>query len=239
VPLIAAGLTLVVAILLIGTFFYRHLHPSATARPKTIGQHIAAGRTALAQGKFILAARELDEAEELRTRQPDLLSPAERRELTQLHRQAALLAGLLSESLEEILQHAADLILQDEQEWQRVFSQRYQGKAIVFDAEAQRDGAGRFQVSYAVFVRGRQARLDLTNLQLFKGLPLPQPQRLLFGVRLADIRLEAEGIWTIRFEPDSGVLLTDLQAATACCSQPQEELEELVERQAKWLANLP
>jgi hypothetical protein len=183
--------------------------------------------------------QELEPAQEILAQHPDLLSLAERRELTQLHRQAALLANLRWESLEEILQHAADLIHQDEQEWRRVFAERYRGKAIVFDAEVHGEGAGQYQIHYAVFVRGRQARLDLANLQLFKGLPLQQPQRLLFGMRLADIRLEAEGLWAIRFAPDSGVLLTDLGAATACCSQPEEELKDLVERQAEWLANRP
>jgi hypothetical protein len=239
-PLLAAGLTLMVVILVITTFLYFHLHPSNPARkPKTIGQHIEAGRTALAQGKFLLAARELEAAQETRTRHPDRLSAVEHRELNQLQREAGLLASLLSESLGEVLQHAAELVSLDEQEWQRVFAERYRGKALVFDAEVQRDGAGQYRISYAVFVRGRQARLDLTNLHMLKGLPLQQPQRLLFGLRLADIRLEAEGIWVIRFEPDSGVLLTDLGAAVACCSQPAEELKDLVERQAEWLTNRP
>jgi hypothetical protein len=217
-----------------------YLHPStATRKPKTIGQHLEAGRTLLAQGKFFRAVQELEPAREIQAQHPDLLSPAERRELTQLHRQAALLANLLSEPLEEILRHAAELVQQDEQEWQRVFAERYRGKALVFDAELQRDEVGQLQIGYAVFVRGRQARLDLTNFQLFKGLPLQQPQRLLFGLRLADISLEAEGIWVIYFEPDSGVLLTDLGAAAACCSQPEEDLKDLVMKQAEWLVSRP
>jgi hypothetical protein len=239
-PLIAAGLTFFAASVIIATLLYRHLHPpAAVQKPRTIGQHMDAGRTLLAQGKFFGAVQELELAEELQSRRPDLLSRAERRELSQLHRQAALMANLLPESLGEILHHAAELVHQDEQEWQRVFAERYRGKSLVFDAEIGRDDGGRIEISYAFFVRGRQARLDLTNLQLFKTLPLQQPQRLLFGLRLADVRLEAEGIWAIRFESDGGVLLTDLGAAAACCAQPEEELRELVERQAAWLANQP
>jgi hypothetical protein len=233
----------IAASVIIAIFLHRHLHPPTAARkPKTIGQHIDAGRAALGHGDFLLAARELEAAKAIRALNPVLLSAAEARELTQLHRQAALLASWLSEqsdSLGAILEDAADKFHKNEQEWRRVFEKRYRGRAIVFDAEIKRDDAGHFQISYVVFVRGRQARLDLTDLQLLKSLPLQEPQRLLFGLRLADLHLEPEGVWVIRFEPDSGVLLTDLGAAAACCLQPEEELKELVERQAEWLASRP
>jgi hypothetical protein len=235
-PLAAAALTLIVVCLAIAGLLHSYLHQTPLPRKtETIGQRIDAGRMALAQGKFVLAVRELDAAQDLQRQNPGLLSHAERRELTQLHRQAALLANLLPESLEEILRHGAELVHQDEQEWQGVFADRYRGKAIVFDAEVQRDRDGSFQISYTVFVRGREARLDLTNVRLFNSLLMQEPRRLLFGLRLAEIHLEAEGMWVIGFEPDSGVLLTDLGAAAACCSQPEEDLRDLVERQTEWL----
>jgi hypothetical protein len=239
-PFFAAGLTLIVVVLILAAFLSYYLHPSnPTSKPKTLGQHLEAGRDALAKGKFLRAATELEAAQAIRAKHPELLSPAERRELTQLHRQANLLAGLLSESLEEILLHAAELVPPDDQEWQRLFGERYRGKALIFETEVQRVAAGHYQVGYAVWVRGRRAQLDLGDLQMFRALPLQESQRLLFGVRLADIRLEAEGIWVVRVEPSSGVLLTHLEAAAACCSLPAAELEPLVGRQAQWLANLP
>jgi hypothetical protein len=239
-PLAAAGLTLLVVILTFAVLFRRHVTLTAAARaPESIARHVDAGRKALAQGKFLVAATELEAAHTLRERYPERLSAGERRALTQLSHQARLLADLLPESLEEILRHAADLSDLDDQEWQRVFTSRYRGKAVIFDADVHRDGSGQYYIDYVVFVRDRRAKLDLAKVRLLQDLPLGKTQRLLFGVRLAAMRAEAEGGWSVHFEPESGVLLTDLGAAAACCSQPEQDLREVVERQTDWWTNLP
>jgi hypothetical protein len=235
-PLAAGAVTLVVVVLTFVFFWTWYAQPAK--EPATIHQRIEAGRKALAQGKFRMAASELEAARTMRDRRPELLSPAERRQLTQWHRQAVLLANLSSTSLEEILHHALDLA-PDEQEWQRVFAQSYQGKGVIFDAEVRREAARTYRLEYTVFVNDKPAVIDLANVQLLGTLPLDKPQRLLFGVRLAGIRAEAEGTWVVRFEPDSGVLLTDLDAAVAACAQPAEELNEVVQRQAEWMASAP
>lgn len=238
-PLLAALVTLMVAagvLTILLPYLPRLTFPAS--EPFRLADHIQAGQRALAQGKFQSAARELKAAWDWQKAHRDSLSLAERRQLTQLYRQADLLSDLLSQSLEEILHHAADL-MPDPEEWQREFAKRYRGKAVVFDAEVRPDPARQFQLDYTVFLNDRPAQLDLSDVRLLHLLPLHTPQRLLFGLRLARVDLEAGGIWVIHFEPDSGVLLTDPEAAAACCLRPVEDLEEVVQRQRLWQADLP
>jgi hypothetical protein len=57
-----------------------------------------------------------------------------------------------------------------------------------------------------------------------------------FGARLLGCRREAGGGWVIRFQRDSGVLLTDLGAVIAGTRKaPDEGLKEALIRQQKWL----
>ena len=155
-------------------------------------------------------------------------------------RQAALLADLLSESLGDILRLATEV--RDEEEWQAQFQKRYRGQAVIFDDVVRRDSAG--SCSLAVLEirdpRGESAHIVLDDLNLIRGLPLDQPQRLLFGARLAAVVREPPGIWTIRFVPDSGVLLTSEVIAGTCCPQPLDaELRDLLHQQAQWVRLLP
>lgn len=242
-PLAAAAGTAVVVILTLAlVFFYPFL--GRTSRPATavtapadLAGRIDAGRKALAEGKYQQAVKELEAARALRERHPQALSAAAGRQLNQLHRQAALLADLLTESLEEILRHAAGL---EKGEWQEVFARRYQGKAFVFDAEVRRDAAGRYAMDYRLRAGDEPVRLELGELKLLRALPLDEPRRLLFGARLASARREERGAWVVRLDPDSGVLLTDPSEATACCANPPDaDLREVLERQAAWIADLP
>jgi hypothetical protein len=199
---------------------------------------IEAGRRALADGNYRLAVGRFGAAAELRDRHPGLLSPEDDRRLTQWQRQSDLLARLLSRSLQEIVQEAS--LLRDADEWQAKFADDYRGRAVVFDDVVQRDAGGRPALStYAVVVNKQTVRLALEDLKLFQALPLAPPARLLFGARLAGCAREEGGAWVIRFEPDSGVLLTDPGAAAACCPAPLgRELEEVLRRQEEWLNDL-
>jgi hypothetical protein len=234
-PVAAACLTLVA----VGGVFFVYLYPhlrsfTSLLGTESIGPHIDAGRTALAQGKFQLAVHELEAAQGLAQKNASSLSAGERRRLNHWQLQARLLADLLPNSLEEIVRHASELE-PDDKAWLDVFAQRYRGHSVVFDAEVRLDGAGKYHLSYVVLVDGQQAVLDFATLQLFKLLPLDKPERLLFGARLASVHREDEGSWVIRFEPASGVLFTDRDAAAACSPQTAEELDDLVRRQASWL----
>lgn len=239
-PASAAAITLIIAV----AIFYLVLRDAV--RPRTdqpsadaIQRQFLAGKKALALGKFLLAAQELEATQQLVAPHPEALPPADRRQLQQLQRQASLLADLSGESIDDILRHAADLSELDEQEWQTQFEQRYHRKSVIFDDEVRRQSGGGYQLlGYRFFVRGKPARLDLASVQLLKALPLDKPQRLLFGLRLHALRLEPGGTWVVHFEPDSGVLLTDHDAASHCCPIPANELREIIDRQNAWSAQL-
>jgi hypothetical protein len=205
---------------------------------EVIGGHTSAGQQALAAGNYQLAVDEFEAAIGILDRNPPSLNSIERRNLLHLHRQATLLADSLSQSLQEILRDAAGV---SAREWQAVFVRRYHGKSVVFLGEVRREAPGQFQfLDYHVFVGMEKARLELKDLKLLHQLPWPDSQRLLFGARLASTRREDGGAWVVRFMPDSGVLLTDPGAATACCLQPMDdELRAILKRQTEWLADLP
>lgn len=240
IPFLAGGLTLallITAIILAFSFSSRSRPNSA--KPADIAKHSRAGREALALGNFNLAASEFNAASALRERFPDALSLTERRQLTQWHRQASLLTALLSVSLEEIVRTAAELQALDEREWKAVFADRYKGRSVVFDDTIRREASGSYQMlGYSVFLRGKPARIELSDLQMMRSLPLESPRRMLFGARLADVRLEAEGIWVIHLEPASGVLITDASTAYAVLPIPPEELREVLQRQTGWAEDL-
>jgi hypothetical protein len=188
------------------------------------------GQRAMAEGNFFLAARELSDA---RPRSGEL-SPAEQRELVQLWRQADILSCLHGRSLQEVLHEALPLRRRDE--WEARFRAHHLGKAVVFDDVVGRDAAGRPVLAvYRVRAGGEEARVALEDLRVLDRLPLDPPQRLLFGGRLAGLAREDGGGWAFRFEPDSGVLLTDAGAVTACVGPPDDDLLEVLRRQQQWV----
>jgi len=198
---------------------------------------VRAGEAALAGGNFRLAEEKLAAARALLEQRPGEMTAHERRQVVNLHRQAALLADLLSESLGEILQHASGL---PEEEWQAQFARRYRGQAVVFDADVRRDAAGQHLLDYHVQAGVEPARVDLTGLRLLTALPHDRPPRLLFGARLGNVAREVPGVWVVRFDPDSGVLLTHAGAVAASCPPPiDEDLMQLLRRQETWAAEIP
>lgn len=83
--------------------------------------------------------------------------------------------------------------------------------------------------------------MNLTDLTILSRLPLERPYRVLFGARLASVGREAGGRLVVRFQPDSGVLLTDPGAVRACLlgQPPDDALSEVLRRQQDWLVNFP
>jgi hypothetical protein len=144
--------------------------------------------------------------------------------------QAALLAELSAESLEEILAHAAGA---QPAEWELEFPARFRGKAFVFDMEVSGPPGGPYDHTWAT---RRDVHMAFAEVQLLRRLPLAEPTRLLFGVRLAGVHRDTPASWEVRFEPDSGVLITDPAAAAACCPfLDEDDLHALVRRQSGWL----
>jgi hypothetical protein len=226
-PLLAIGISVTVLVVLI----VQHVTEDHEGEPGP-GQADAVKGLVRAHdhmkaGNFRLAAEAFAEFTPALTELPQ----SDRRRWSQLAREASLLADLSSEGLEEILRHAARTA---EGEWQADFRHRHHGKAILFDATVQRHGKG-YRLSYAFEMPGEEVHLELGDVALFKTLELEQPRRLILGLRLAGVAREAPGPrWGIRFLPDSGVLLTDPDAAAwACPAWSDAESRKVLEEQRK------
>ncbi len=124
------------------------------------------------------------------------------------------------------------------------FNDRYRNKAVIFDDAVMRNATGRFELAvFEVRAPGEAARVELNDLKLLNSLPLAEPQRMLFGARLARLAREergGHGSWVIHLDPDSAVLLTEEDTAGACCPRPlDDDLRSVLQRQAGWMATLP
>lgn len=216
-----------------------YLRPLAATAPRetpesSIQASIESGRRHLGEGNVRLAVKEFDAAIQQCERNRVALGREEHHRLNQLRRQTDLIAHLLDSPLEEILQQGMQH--RNNEEWQAKFED-YRGRSVLFDDVLRRDATGRPMLGfYVVRVGDVEARVALEDLTLVRQLPLDPPRRCLFGARLASCRREEGGVWVIRFEPDSGVLLTDEDAAAACCPGPvDDELRAVLRRQDEWL----
>jgi hypothetical protein len=211
-PLLAAAVT-AVFLLLIYLIFLKpdHASPDPNSKAKETRpapERLKRAEKFLGEGHFRLAANELVSAP------AEILSPRQTRQWQQLQREAALLADLCAEPIEDILRHAAGVA---PQEWQAEFPHRYQGKAFLFDVHLWRLPNGQVQADY-VLPGPNAARLEWRELEILRNLDLDRPRRVILGVRLARINLEPPGpVRTVRFQPKSGVWLTDERAAALCC----------------------
>lgn len=160
--------------------------------------------------------------------------PEERRALQQLHRQAHLLANLSSRSLEEIVRQA--MLVRDPEEWAAYFADS-RGKTVVFDDVVRLDAEGTpVLANHVIEVGDAVARLALEDVTLLRHLPLEDSPRVIFGVRLLQCGREEGGTWVLRFEAESGVLLTDQGAVETCFSlAADKELLATLEQQRRWV----
>jgi hypothetical protein len=239
-PLLAAAASLVVLLVVFATLWpflgrpERRGGNDETTEEGALARQVEAGRHALRQGKFHVAQRLLAEALERRLQEPDSLPAADSRRLAQWHREADLLARLLPVSLEEVARQAR--LVRDPGEWNLQMAD-YRRHSVVFDDVVRRDPDNRPSLlTYVVYVDNESVRLALEDLTLLSTLPLDDRPRLLFGARLRNCEREEGGGWVIRFEPDSGVLLTERDAAAiALAGRLDRALEQTLARQQRWL----
>ncbi len=240
-PVRAAGLTLAVVLVLFALAWglLRRAGPSETSSPGTEVDGRETARQSLAEGRFHRAAEEARAAVQ-GTRTSASRSDAEQRRLLQIWREADLYARLLSVPLEELL--AAALNEPVGEQWEASWQRNGAGRTVVFDDVVRRDrihNARPILSCYVVETGGVRLRVALEDLDLFRHLPAEPPSRVLFGARLAALRREADG-WVVRFEPDSGVLLTDPDALNACCpGLVDQDMREALLRQQNGLTRLP
>jgi hypothetical protein len=238
-PIMAGGLTLAIVSAVL-VLILSHLQTNRTGRPSQpsrttadVESRIQTARKAIAGGDLKKAVEELDAARELIRQQPDLVPAIEARRLAALQREVALVNDWPREPLEQILARVGKL---NPREWDVVVA-GYRGKPAIFDLEVRRDPTGRYRVEGKRPAGEVTLRLELQNLAVLHPLPLADPQRLIFGARVTEIRREGAGTYAVLFEPDSGVLLTDPEVAAKCFLQPLDEpMREVIRRQADWLA---
>jgi hypothetical protein len=238
-PTVAAVVALAIVGVVIASIVhkYRPSNGSGIAGLSVSAQwqaRLEAANSAASEGAYRMAANELDAAASLRERFPFVASNDDYRSFRRTHRQVALLADLLPESLEEIVRHSLG---QPDKEWQAVFRDRYAGRAIILDARFFVDASNRIVVDYQLEAGGLPGEWDIQSLALLARLPLKTPQRLLIGVRLAEVARTSRDGWSVRPQPESGVLLTDESLLSGLSIVVDSELREVLRRQAEWKAD--
>jgi hypothetical protein len=235
-PLLAGAVTLALVVAAFLVLLPLLVRPTQEQEPRDrqaaeqVRKLQASARRALREGKYHQAFKDADAAKELSDRDPDALPRDERRDVAQLWRQSDLLARLLDVPLQEIVKQAS---LAPEDDWEPRFRELYRGRAVLFDDRLRYDGVGRPALNtYEVRLGDERVRLAVDDLKVLSHLPLDPPPRVLFGARLAKVGRE-QGAWVVRFDPDSGVLFTDPDAAL--CVPADDELRAVLERQAEWL----
>ncbi len=240
-PVIAAGTTLLLAALFFTVLIAYYVSDTdanrGTRRPtaEAVEQHWKEGQRAWADHDFPQALREFSEAATPLEQSPDLLPLARRRLLLNQRREAELLADWANspkgakqpELLFGNLNVDPDLL------------GVYRHHVLVFDVDVRRDPLGQYHIEYRRPKIGDLVRLDVQNFKLLQKLPLTEPLHLIFAARLADARHTADGPWLVTLEPDSGVLLTDIEAANFVTGPPLDQRAEAIQRQTKWVEDSP
>jgi hypothetical protein len=86
-----------------------------------------------------------------------------------------------------------------------------------------------------------KVHVELDGLKILGLLKPGSSTRVLFGARLNSVDREERGLWSVRFQPDSGVFLTDSRLVELTCPPPDDErtLRKLLEDQAIWATTMP
>ncbi|MFO0811164.1 MAG: hypothetical protein U0746_21245 [Gemmataceae bacterium] len=182
-------------------------------------------------GSYHLAVRELDAACELLDRFPRALPADKALQLRRWRKQAALVADLVPESLSEIVRHAAGL---DGREWKAVFAERYRGKAVTLDTKVTRTPGRGYAIDYWLDDAGRTGEWDFQDLALLHALNLQKTERLIFGVRLAEVERVGRDRWVVKPTPDGGVLFTEPAVFAQLSIPVDDDLRAQLRKQAEW-----
>ncbi|MBX6314473.1 MAG: hypothetical protein IRY99_16400, partial [Isosphaeraceae bacterium] len=118
-------------------------------------------------------------------------------------------------------------------QWPAQFAARYKGRSVIIEAHLiVEKESKRLELDYSILVgRGpkpaRTGKIDLTGFRLFEGVGKKEGDVVLFGARLAEVRLDADGrTWRVALQPDSGVFLRHFKALHALGWPGPEPLAE-------------
>jgi len=225
---IAAGLLLGASFALLGVALFWPSDPrspqnsSVPAKSTTVQAFWDDAEQALKEGDLDLAADHLSEAQRLLTLDANSLDAAGRKAFLNRSRQVLILADLTTESLPELLHPLPDT---SDRVWDRQFTRHYGGRSILIDGTIRRDGAGSYHMDLEFETTMGPIRLMWESVRLLNELPLETPTRLLIGVRMSRAKCNANRRWTIEFQPESGVLVTDADLLRFTSLPPDEELK--------------
>jgi hypothetical protein len=218
VPFLLLGVILVVA----ATVAIRSWRARRQDLPRIAELGRVEGLPALDDGKFDRAYQLLSEAKRAVIELGDEFQGASA--IKQGADEAAIIKQLLPESLEELLDEAAQA---DPKDWPKRFNALYKGRSAILDtfvtAVPDRLGEGRYVLEYQILPPGGDGgpprsvgRIDTTGFQLLDTIKPKVGDRLTIGVRLASFRFDAETEqWLAGLEPESGVIMTHMKALEA------------------------
>ncbi len=206
---------------------------------KQIRKHLNQARDHITAGQFYLAQPHLKAIQKIHKTHPNLV--IQKRALNQKIREVGIFADLLDVSLEDLLHQVTD---RGKDDWLATFQNRYQGKSIILDTRL-RSQDGHLVCDYQIYGKdGCIATLQVQDLVAAKRLWAsqvepddgePKPLRVIFGARLEAIEPVSPKIWRVRFDSDSGVILTDYEALLICCpAYDNEATAKCVWRQDEW-----
>jgi hypothetical protein len=236
-PLVILGTFLIVVITACTIVWFASRQPQTNRLAReSVMKHRQAAEEAWKLADYPAAAREYERA--IRICHDEGSDDAtEIRELTQNFKQANLAAHRLPERLDELLSVKWKNI--DDADLQTLFAQRGRGMAVAFDIFVSRRRAGQFL--YERHLGLELPRMDLGSLSDLDTLPLRQKQRVIFGARLASLDrdracpIDDSKRWSLSFEPDSFVLLTDPAIVKVMGLAIDDETQAVLERQRGWL----
>ncbi|MEO6809643.1 MAG: hypothetical protein ABI353_11080, partial [Isosphaeraceae bacterium] len=207
VPLVIGVVLLVVATVVLKLWRERRQN-----LPQVAEVNQREGMEALERGDYSLAKDRLRKAANALTE----LRDDEAGKVRQAAGEAAIFADQVGEKLEDLIDTAA----YKSEEWPDLFDRKYRGRSVLLEGtlKERRDHEPGFELDYRIVGDGKAPKtgwVDLTDLAIFEGGAAKAGQKVTFGARLASITLDDRGEFRMRFEPESGVFMTNVKALKA------------------------
>lgn len=209
-----------VAILAIGSYFYKSYKNRLAELPHEAEVNAAEGKAALETGRFDEAKVKLGRA--AKAYRQLKASDEAAVEAIQLAEEAAILADQSSREPKEIVE---DIARRDDADGTDRFEREYKNRAVLLSAKIKKVGDP-IELDYLILVgRGptpaKTGRFDLTGFKLLEGRNLKKDDQIIFGARYDSIRIEG-GEWRITLQPDSGTWMTNAKALAIALPELQQ-----------------
>jgi hypothetical protein len=189
------------ALLVAGAAYsFRSARRYREALPQVAEQNLREGLAALIEGRFDLAKSALDTAASALETLKDPEAPGARQSADE----AAIFADLANASLEEIVETVATR----PGGWDAASTHKGRSFWIESRIAALPSGNNGYDLEYRIIANGRKGRIDLTGLKLLASGGPQVGDPIILGARIAEVALDRDGLWAIKLDPESGILLT-------------------------------